>query len=278
MSGQELKEERAACKAAWDDRYNETVSFDGFGGEYWHGWQACAAQPPAAEGDVPECNGSHDYGRIEEGDAPCTVCMGSDDSSVRLTSEQRKAIEWAIGMASQHNIHNSPLRSLLAAPASSASERTEEMRDAAMRTVQAMGYVFTPGADRWKPNIEWTAEGAKGAHEDKQVSHRSAQQPGTGGLQATGEALAHRGRAGMAGPTVQRPIEDGRDISAGLLGEAAQAAWDPLPPPVQHAAYVRDDDVDGGNDARLLREAARTQRRNVLADIRQMDRRRPERS
>jgi hypothetical protein len=32
-----------------------------------------------------------------------------------MTEEQRKAIEWAIGMASQHNIHKSPLRDLLAA-------------------------------------------------------------------------------------------------------------------------------------------------------------------
>lgn len=40
-----------------------------------------------------------------------------------LTSEQRKAIEWAIGMASQHNIHNSPLRELLAASAAPAEGR-----------------------------------------------------------------------------------------------------------------------------------------------------------
>ncbi|WP_242460842.1 hypothetical protein [Burkholderia cenocepacia] len=32
---------------------------------------------------------------------------------VGLTDEQRKAIKWAIGMASQHNIHGSPLRALL---------------------------------------------------------------------------------------------------------------------------------------------------------------------
>lgn len=39
-----------------------------------------------------------------------------------LTDEQRKAIEWAIGMASQHNIHNSPLRALLAAHSAGAQE------------------------------------------------------------------------------------------------------------------------------------------------------------
>jgi hypothetical protein len=32
-----------------------------------------------------------------------------------MTDEQRKAIEWAIGMASQHNIHKLPLRELLSA-------------------------------------------------------------------------------------------------------------------------------------------------------------------
>jgi len=39
--------------------------------------------------------------------------------AVALTNGQRKAIEWAIGMASQHNIHKSPLRALLAHPAPS---------------------------------------------------------------------------------------------------------------------------------------------------------------
>jgi len=33
-----------------------------------------------------------------------------------MTEEQRHAIEWAIGMASQHNIHKEPLRQLLANP------------------------------------------------------------------------------------------------------------------------------------------------------------------
>lgn len=41
---------------------------------------------------------------------------------MQLTDEQRKAIEWAIGMASQHNIHNSPLRALLAAHSAGAQE------------------------------------------------------------------------------------------------------------------------------------------------------------
>ncbi|CAM8762925.1 hypothetical protein NCM_00853 [Burkholderia pseudomallei] len=37
-------------------------------------------------------------------------------------------------------------------PAQAASPGAEEMRDAAMRTVQAMGLVYTPGSDRWRPN------------------------------------------------------------------------------------------------------------------------------
>jgi hypothetical protein len=49
---------------------------------------------------------------------------------VVLTSEQRKAIEWAIGMASQHNIHNSPLRELLAASTAPAEGR-DDLREAA---------------------------------------------------------------------------------------------------------------------------------------------------
>ncbi|AGZ31407.1 hypothetical protein [Burkholderia pseudomallei] len=37
--------------------------------------------------------------------------------------------------------------------ATSANETgAEEMRDAAMRTVQAMGLIYTPGSDRWRPN------------------------------------------------------------------------------------------------------------------------------
>lgn len=38
------------------------------------------------------------------------------------------------------------------AHAEAASPAAEEMRDAAMRTVQAMGLVYTPGSDRWRPN------------------------------------------------------------------------------------------------------------------------------
>lgn len=45
-------------------------------------------------------------------------------------------------------------RDRAAAPqlAQAASPGAEEMRDAAMRTVQAMGLVYTPGSDRWRPN------------------------------------------------------------------------------------------------------------------------------
>lgn len=46
---------------------------------------------------------------------------------MQLTDEQRKAIEWAIGMASQHNIHNSPLRALLAAHSAGAQEPVAEV-------------------------------------------------------------------------------------------------------------------------------------------------------
>lgn len=43
-----------------------------------------------------------------------------------MTDEQRKAVEWAIGMASQHNIHKSPLRELLASsPAAPSPAQTE---------------------------------------------------------------------------------------------------------------------------------------------------------
>lgn len=37
-------------------------------------------------------------------------------------------------------------------PEQAASPGAEEMRDAAMRTVQAMGLVYTPGSDHWRPN------------------------------------------------------------------------------------------------------------------------------
>jgi hypothetical protein len=47
-----------------------------------------------------------------------------------LTNVQRKAIEWAIGMASQHNIHKSPLRALLTHPASEPKALTDDVRSA----------------------------------------------------------------------------------------------------------------------------------------------------
>ncbi|WP_198432497.1 hypothetical protein [Burkholderia ubonensis] len=37
-------------------------------------------------------------------------------------------------------------------PAAAPVYDAEEMRDAAMRTVQAMGLIYTPGSDRWRPN------------------------------------------------------------------------------------------------------------------------------
>ncbi|MDN8068788.1 hypothetical protein [Burkholderia vietnamiensis] len=37
-------------------------------------------------------------------------------------------------------------------PAAAPIDDAEEMRDAAMRTVQAMGLIYTPGSDRWRPN------------------------------------------------------------------------------------------------------------------------------
>lgn len=67
----------------WDDVYEATHS-------------ACAAQPEFYET------------RIVYTAPPAQVATWQG-----LTDEQRHAIEWAIGMASQHNIHNSPLRALL---------------------------------------------------------------------------------------------------------------------------------------------------------------------
>jgi hypothetical protein len=51
---------------------------------------------------------------------------------MQLTDEQRKAIEWAIGMAAQHNIHKSPLRALLSAskPAAPRSDALREVIEA----------------------------------------------------------------------------------------------------------------------------------------------------
>jgi Lar family restriction alleviation protein len=40
----------------------------------------CSTCERTAEDDVPECNGSHDYGRIAEGEPECTVCTGSEDA------------------------------------------------------------------------------------------------------------------------------------------------------------------------------------------------------
>lgn len=42
---------------------------------------------------------------------------------------------------------------LMNASRAAASPAAEEMRDAAMRTVQAMGLVYTPGSDHWRPNL-----------------------------------------------------------------------------------------------------------------------------
>lgn len=41
---------------------------------------------------------------------------------------------------------------LMNAYRAAASPAAEEMRDAAIRTVQAMGLIYTPGSDRWRPN------------------------------------------------------------------------------------------------------------------------------
>lgn len=69
----------------------------------------------------------------------------------------------------------SPVEQHEAAPADSA----EEMRDAAMRTVQAMGLVYTPGSDRWRPGpaqpalsapLEGTGNGATAQGEIYQIS------------------------------------------------------------------------------------------------------------
>ena len=47
-----------------------------------------------------------------------------------MTEEQRHAIEWAIGMASQHNIHKEPLRALLASPAiDAAGASSDDVRE-----------------------------------------------------------------------------------------------------------------------------------------------------
>ncbi|VBP34724.1 Uncharacterised protein [Burkholderia pseudomallei] len=66
------------------------------------------------------------------------------DHVLRHFSTQRNAIEDA------RTLH------LLAAapqPAAAPIENAEEMRDAAMRTVQAMGFVYAPGSERWHPNV-----------------------------------------------------------------------------------------------------------------------------
>lgn len=75
-----------------------------------------------------------------------------------LTDEQRQDIQRAIAVfetlreCRSYEKVKQTLRTILAASAGQADE-AEEMRDAAMRTVQAMGLVYTKGADRWKPQV-----------------------------------------------------------------------------------------------------------------------------
>ena len=47
------RDERTACEAAWNKRYNSTVSFEGFGREYLTGWLARAALARASEAAQP---------------------------------------------------------------------------------------------------------------------------------------------------------------------------------------------------------------------------------
>lgn len=53
-----------------------------------------------------------------------------------------------------------------------ASPVAEEMRDAAMRTVQAMGLVYTPGSDRWRPNAAPQPAQADALGEEAYVAKR----------------------------------------------------------------------------------------------------------
>ncbi|KGX12503.1 hypothetical protein X986_3898 [Burkholderia pseudomallei] len=57
-----------------------------------------------------------------------------------------------------------------AAPASANETGAEEMRDTAMRTVQAMGLVYTPGSDRWRPNPNHAPAAAAVAPADERAA------------------------------------------------------------------------------------------------------------
>ncbi|CAJ8282356.1 gp38 [Burkholderia pseudomallei] len=73
------------------------------------------------------------------------------DHVLKHFSTQRNAIEDARTL---HLLAASPSSQPAAAAAAAAPiENAEEMRDAAMRTVQAMGFVYAPGSERWHPNV-----------------------------------------------------------------------------------------------------------------------------
>ncbi|WP_256727809.1 DUF3450 domain-containing protein [Burkholderia pseudomallei] len=74
------------------------------------------------------------------------------DHVLKHFSTQRNAIEDARTL---HLLAASPSSQPAAAAAAAAApiENAEEMRDAAMRTVQAMGFVYAPGSERWHPNV-----------------------------------------------------------------------------------------------------------------------------
>ena len=49
-------------------------------------------------------------------------------------------------------------------------------------------------------------------------------------------------------------MEHGAILSADSLDASTRSRWHSLPPPLQHAPHICDDDADGRYDARVLRE------------------------
>ncbi|CAM8755260.1 hypothetical protein [Burkholderia pseudomallei] len=102
-------------------------------------------------------NGAIDYEAMVAARAaasPAAEAVALTDEGIIQLFEEKADVDLEVYHGIAASTVLSFARALLAAPqpAQAASPGAEEMRDAAMRTVQAMGLVYTPGSDRWRPN------------------------------------------------------------------------------------------------------------------------------
>lgn len=134
-----------------------------------------------------------------------------------------------------------------------ASPAAVEMRDAAMRTVQAMGLVYTPGSDRWRPNLNHApaaaaaspAAGAVKAWINYPVITNGGEFAGYGEPELSFKRLAYGYDTDRAVPLIAAPQPAQADAAAG----ATSVPYDGL------TEEFTDEIARLANDAPGIREA-----------------------